>query len=196
MRSKRASLELSIRAIVIIVLAMTLLGLGLGFVRNIFGDIGQIREGVTEQVKQSIIDDLRTNDKKLSFPKTEIKIDKGSSEIITVGIRNKEDETLSYKTEFTVQSAPEGVNLSEPLKWFQYRKDIQELSTSEADVRNIRLDIPNNAKKGSYFLTFDIKKFLGIEKDEFGVPVLDINGNEKEIYEPYATKDFFIVVRG
>ncbi|MBS3127550.1 hypothetical protein J4410_00200 [Candidatus Woesearchaeota archaeon] len=41
---KKAALELSINAIVIIVLAMTLLGLGLGFIRNQFSEIGDIEE--------------------------------------------------------------------------------------------------------------------------------------------------------
>ncbi|MDP6648375.1 MAG: hypothetical protein QGH34_03210 [Candidatus Woesearchaeota archaeon] len=194
MINKKASLELSIRTIVIVILAMTLLGLGLGFVRSTFKDIRGISEDVTEQVRQQIIDDLITNDKKLSFTKTEVKIDRGSSEILTLGIRNKEDETLSYKMEFTSQSVPENVALNEPLNWLQYRKDIQELLSSEADVRSIRLDVPRDAKTGSYFLTFDANKFVGIQKDANGIPVLDENGNKIEIYEPYATKDLFIVV--
>ena len=43
MSNRKASLELSIQAIVIIVLAMTLLGLGLVFIKNIFGQaVGKI----------------------------------------------------------------------------------------------------------------------------------------------------------
>ena len=38
--NKKASLEMSIQAIVIVVLAMTLLGLGLGFIRGMFKNIG------------------------------------------------------------------------------------------------------------------------------------------------------------
>jgi len=175
MLNKKASLELSIRAIVIVVLAMTLLGLALGFVRSMFSDIGEIREDVTDQVRQQILNDLVSNDKKLSFPKTEIKIDKGGSEILAAGIRNKEDETLSYKMSFTSQSAPEGVELNAPLSWFQYSKNVHQLSTSDSDIRNIRLSIPTDAKQGSYFLTLDIKK--------------------DPTNEIYAQKDLFIVVR-
>jgi len=193
---KKASLELSIRTIVIVILAMTLLGLGLGFIRNMFSDIGGISGDVSEQIRQQIQDDLITNDKKLSFPKTEVKIDKGDSEILTVGIRNKEDEILSYKIKFTPHSVPDDVNLNDPMDWFQYRKDMQELSPSESDIRKIRLSVPKNTKTGSYLLTFDINKFLGIEKDGNGNPILDEQGNQIEIYEFYATKDIFIVVRG
>jgi len=176
---KKASLELSIRTIVIVILAMTLLGLGLGFIRNMFEDIEGISGDATEQIRQQIKDDLITNDRKLSFPKTEVKIDKGKSEILTVGIRNKQDETLSYRIKFTPHSVPDDANLNDPINWFQYRKDMQKLSSSESDITNIRLSVPKNAKTGSYLLSFDVIKI-----------------NDDETTENYATKDLFIVVRG
>ena len=194
MQNKKASLELSIRTIVIVILAMTLLGLGLGFIRNMFTDIGGIREDITEQVRQNIIADLRNNDKKISFPKTEVEIDKGSSEILTVGIRNKEDDTFMYKMGFTPISGPDDLSLIN--NWFQFGEDKYELSASESDIRNVRLSIPRTAKTGSYFLTFDVNKFLGVQVDGNGAIILDDEGNSIEVYESYATKDFFIVVRG
>jgi|ETN02SMinimDraft_4_1059925.scaffolds.fasta_scaffold92952_2 hypothetical protein len=175
MLNKKASLELSIRTIVIVILAMTLLGLGLGFIRNMFSDIGGLSEDVTEQIRQQVLNDLITNDKKVSFPKTEIKIGKGDAEILVVGIRNKEDEILSYKMSFTSQSAPEGAEVNAPLSWLQYNQNVHQLSSSDSDVRNIRLNIPRDAKAGSYFLTFDVKK--------------------DPTNEIYAQKDLFIVVR-
>jgi len=175
MLNKKASLELSIRTIVIVILAMTLLGLGLGFIRNMFSDIGGLSEDVTEQIRQQVLNDLITNDKKVSFPKTEIKIGKGDAEILVVGIRNKEDEILSYKMSFTPQSAPEDDEVNAPLSWLQYNQNVHQLSSSDSDVRSIRLNIPRDAKAGSYFLTFDVKK--------------------DPTNEIYAQKDLFIVVR-
>lgn len=180
-RNKRASLELSIRAIVIVILAMTLLGLGLGFIRTMFKDIGGITTDVTEQIRQQILDDLITNDKRVSFPKTQILIDKGGSEIITVGIRNKQDNKLYYDMKFTAVSDPDGIlfDIDNP-PWFQYgRGEGYELTAADSDVRNIRLSIPTGVKAGSYFLTFQI---LDSDRPD----------NENE----YAIKDFFIVVRG
>jgi len=176
---KKASLELSIRTIVVIILAMTLLGLGLGFIRNTFTDIGGLSGDVSEQIRQQIQDDLITNDKKLSFPKTEVKIDKGKSEILTVGIRNKEDDILTYNIQFTSHSVPDSVDLDEPLSWFQFREDTQQLSSSESDISKIRLNVPKNAKTGSYLLSFDVIKI-----------------NDDNSTENYATKDLFIVIRG
>jgi len=181
MFNKRASLELSIRAIVIVVLAMTLLGLGLGFVRNMFEDIGGISSDVTEQVRQRILDDLITNDKKISFPKTEIIIDKGGSETLTVGVRNKKDSSLNYKIEFIPISGPDDQPFSiDNPSWFQFGKDTTySLTAADSDARNIRLSIPTRTNAGSYFLTFNVLD------DDLPRP-----------NNIYGTKDFFIVVRG
>ena len=181
--NKKASLEISIQAIVIVVLAMTILGLGLGFVRNMFKNISSTTEDVTEQVRQKILDDLITGDKKISFPKSEVIIDKGGSTILSVGIRNKNNGPLHYTMKFTPISytSADGTQTSgifpidSPL-WFQFAVDTFTLTQADSEVRNIRLNIPRSVSSGSYFLTFDIK--------------------DEDTSEIYAQKDFFIVVRG
>ena len=188
-KGRKASLELSIQAIVIVVLAMTLLGLGLGFIRNMFKDIGGLSGDVSQQVREKILDDLITNDKKIAFPKTEIVIDKGGSEVLTVGIRNKQDQTLNYKMGFTSISGPDG-NFAignELNSWFQYGTVKYELSAANSDVRNIRLSVPSSAKAGSYFLTFDVIE-LGDNPET--------SQKETDFESIYATKDIFIIVRG
>ncbi|MBL7056328.1 hypothetical protein ISS07_05425 [Candidatus Woesearchaeota archaeon] len=182
-RNKKASLELSIRAIVIVILAMTLLGLGLGFVRNMFKDIGGITTDVSEQIRQQILDDLITSDKKISFPKTQIIMDKGGSEILTVGIRNKQDSSLNYRIEFNTISGPEGDLSGSSLdEWFQYSTAEASLVAADSTVRNIRLNIPSRGtSSGSYFLTFD---------------VINVDSSLGQPDYIYGQKDFFIVVRG
>ncbi len=181
---KKASLEISIQAIVIVVLAMTLLGLGLGFIRKQFTGLSNIQEEVSEQVKQKILDDLISGDKKVSFPRTEIVIDKGGSQILTVGIRNKKDSVLRYKMRFKPVSDPNGnlFDIETPKRWFQledYARQDYRLAAADSEIRNIRLNIPTEVGAGSYFLTFEV-----VDDD---VPALD---------NVYAQKDFFIVVRG
>ena len=179
--NKKASLEISIQAIVIVVLAMTLLGLGLGFIRGLFKNISSTTEDVTEQVRQKILDDLITGDKKVSFPKTEIIIDKGGSVVLTVGVRNKKDTPLHYKMRFTPISGPDGAPFSiDNPSWFQFAQNqVYTLTSADSEVRNIRLSIPTAVSSGSYSLTFDVV-------DDDLPPPSNI----------YAQKDFFIVVRG
>ena len=85
---KKGSLELSINAIIIVVLAMTLLGLGLGFIRGMFKKITGTTETVQEQVKEQILEDLRTGDKKLSFPSVNVNLERGSTTTIAFGVKN------------------------------------------------------------------------------------------------------------
>ena len=185
--NKRASLEMSIQAIVIVVLAMTLLGLGLGFIKGMFKNITSTTEDVSEQVRQKVLDDLIQTDKKVSFPKTEIEIDKGGSTVLTVGIRNRNDAALKYKILFTTVKGPPvtppeeevtSAQLSEFSNYFQYNKNaIYELAAAGSDVRSIRLSIITSiAKSGSYLVRFDV-----------------IDNSDNSIY---ATKSFFVVVRG
>ena len=179
--NKKASLEISIQAIVIVVLAMTLLGLGLVFIRNQFSGLGSIQEEVQEQVKGKILDDLLSGDKRVSFPRTDLTIDKGGAQVLTVGVRNKKDTPLHYKMRFNPIQGPDGAPFStDNPSWFQFAQNqVYTLSAAESDVRNIRLSIPTRVQSGSYFLTFDI-----IDDD------LPPPGNI------YAQKDFFINVRG
>ena len=162
---------------------MTLLGLGLGFTRTIFKDIGGISGDVTEQIRQQILDDLITNEKKVSFPKSQIVIDKGGSEILTVGIRNKGDTPLCYNILFDAIRDEDGVRF-EADDWFQYAPDpadpCETIPPADAVVKNVRLKVPK-VDAGSYFLQFKVID------DDF--PLSDPESI-------YASKDFFIVVRG
>src|SRR3989338_10113140 len=97
MRSnKRASLELSVNAIVIVVLAFAMLGLGLIFVRNLFSGITETTTQVEEQVKQQILDDLRTGNKPLSFPVQRVKVGVGDKKDLAFGVLNTQDDILNY----------------------------------------------------------------------------------------------------
>lgn len=181
--NKKASLEISIQAIVIVVLAMTLLGLGLGFIRGMFKNIGSTTEDVTEQVRQRVLDDLITGDKKVSFPKTEIIVDKGGSQVLTVGIRNKKDTPLYYKMKFNPISGPDGgpFSIDNP-RWFQleeYSRQRYKLDAADSEIRSIRLSMPTSASSGSYFLTFEV-----------------VDDDLQPPHNVYAQKDFFIVVKG
>ena len=177
--NKKASLEISIQAIVIVVLAMTLLGLGLGFISGMFKNITSTTQDVTEQVRQRVLDDLISGDKKVSFPKTEIGVDKGGSEVLTVGVRNKKDTTLHYKMRFNPISGPEGAPFTvDNPSWFQFAETSYTLAAADAEVRNIRLSMPTGTPAGSYFLTFDV-----------------IDDDLQSPNNIYAQKDFFIIVR-
>ncbi len=182
--NKKASLEMSIQAIVIVVLAMTLLGLGLGFIKGMFRNITSTTEDVSEQIRQRVLDDLVQGDKKISFPKTEIVVKSGEATILTVGVRNKEAVDLIYRVKFNLID-PDPTTATEPLirdfeKNFQFKTGDYTLHAADADIRNIRLTIPTGTPQRSYFLTFKVEQ----------------KNPATNLFESYAEKDFFVVVRG
>src|SRR3989344_5457261 len=96
---KKGDLNLSIQLIVVVVIAFVVLGLGLNFVRSQFRNIEETSGSVQEQVRQQILDDLRTGNKKLSFPATTITMEKGGSRDIAIGVKNigETSGSLSYR---------------------------------------------------------------------------------------------------
>ena len=179
--NKKASLEISIQAIVIVVLAMTLLGLGLGFIRGMFKGITDVNEQVTGDVRAKIGRQLIETDEKVAFPRSEINIKRGDSSIIEVGINNKGNFDLLYKMSFkAISSSPDvgPTKLAESEEWFQYSGEEHTLLAANFDVRQIRISVPKGADQGSYFFNFDI---------------LQAPYGTSDIY---AQKDFFVVVTG
>jgi len=156
--NKKASLNLSIQMIVIVVIAFVVLGLGLGFVRNQFSIFEETSTSVQEQIKQQILDDLRTGNKKLSFPATSMMIERGKSKDIAIGVKNTQNVNLQYSITVDVKQMQEGTivtaeELNEQVTFF-YDKDASDLTPTDARVHSIRVSTPG--LKGSYLVKLSI----------------------------------------
>lgn len=173
MMLKKGSLNLSIEAIVIVVIAFVVLGLGLGFVRGQFKQMTETSGSVQEQIKQQILDDLRTGNKKLSFPSSELKIEAASSSVMAVGIKNTGDSTLKFKIELEDLSntcSSSGVaaikSSTQPGDYcaaFYWNSQEQSLNAGDSNVYNIKYFAPS--KKGSYL--YKIKVTDTVKNGEF-----------------------------
>ncbi len=158
-RSKKADLNMSIQAIVIIVLAMTLLGLGINFIRGQFGSLTETTSSVQEQIKQQILDDLRTGNKKLSFPASEVTMERSDATVIAIGVKNTGNQQLEFKID--MGCTQEGID-------FLYQADKPyTLSTADAQVYPIRVTAP--ATTGTFLCSVTILEGESIyaEKDFF-----------------------------
>ncbi|MBW2984230.1 hypothetical protein KY361_03890 [Candidatus Woesearchaeota archaeon] len=187
-KSKRSSLNISINAIVIIVLAMTFLGLGLGFVRNMFGGITETTFTVQDQIKQQILDDLRTGDKKLSFPTNELQIVHGDAKVLAIGIKNTEVSALNFEidikyipasgaAEEILPGTPKDIVIGSETKTlgaFVWDSTTQILGTNEASVYPIKFTA--GATTGTYIVKIQVAKAGDSGTGE------------------YASKSFFITI--
>jgi len=85
--NKKAALELSITAIVVLIIAITILGLGIGFIKKQFGAgtelVGKELSGIKEQIKESV----RTGGELLVFSVPE-QVSIGKPKGTFIGVRN------------------------------------------------------------------------------------------------------------
>jgi hypothetical protein len=102
--TKKASLDLSINAIVILILAITMLGLGLAFMRNIFGSATKEFEEVSGTVKKQMIDQMKESTKIVDLSRPKVELKPGESTQVFIGFKNDGSKTKN----FTIRSDPEG----------------------------------------------------------------------------------------
>ena len=180
MKLKKGSLELSINAIIIIVLALTLLGLGLAFIRNQITSLGDTTTAVQEQIRQQILDDLRTGNKKLSFPTSEIKIQSNGETVVAIGVKNVEDNDLNFRIEMYDLTTPGAETLltsgTATGSRFFWDTSNQVLSVGEANVYGIKLFAPQGADTYLY-----------------KVKIIDLDETDPSKAE-YSSKTFFVRV--
>ncbi len=186
MLNKKGALELSIQTIVIIVIAMTILGLGLAFVRSQFEQVSTISTEVQQQVREQITGQLRASGEKISFPR-DITFTRGEPKTITLGVQNVGERILYFKVDMKWDEGnsdfPDDVDDDAKRKVFfglRWDQNCQQLLPADADVYGIRADPPRTP--GTFALRADILSFTD---DKCAVK------NDPEIY---TTKLAFITV--
>jgi len=190
---KKGSLNLSIQAIVIIVIAFVVLGLGLTFVRSQFKSMGETAGAVQEQISQQILEDLRTGNKKLSFPTEEVKVNGGESKGLAIGVKNTGEAPLEFKLVLAIIDDVTGeekglgnkqeVDVVEggttyTLGKFIWNPASQKLGVGESNVYPVKFLAGHHS--GTY--TFVVK-------------IMDTKGTpDTSDDEAYASKSFFITI--
>ncbi len=184
-RGKKGSLNLSIEAIVIVVIAFVVLGLGLGFVKGQFAQITDTSSSVQDQIQQQIMDDLRRSNNKLSFPSDELSLEIKDEEVHAVGIKNTDDQSKYFAVTFHVKDGADFVDFvsGEELTLNSNSADAEifwdneyrEVSAGDTDIIKFSLTAPD--KQGTYLY----KIVLWEADDSSGTNVAE-----------YATANFFV----
>ena len=167
---KKASLNLSIQMIVVVVIAFVVLGLGLGFVRTQFKSIGETTSAVQEQIKQQILDDLRTGTKKLSFPANEVKLSRSESSVTAFGVKNNDPGNLDFTIDVVALEGGQQVIAADG---FLVTREVETLGPAESRVIPLRITAGTDTGTGQY-----------------KIQILYADGTK------YDSKNFFITVQG
>lgn len=173
---KKGSLNMSIEVIIVVVIAFVVLGLGLSFVRSQFKTMSETTSSVQEQIKQQILDDLRTGDKKLSFPASEVTIGKKESSVTAIGVKNTKQGLMKYKVDIKSMGGQEifGKDITDN---FLYVQEAEELGPTDTRVIPVRITSETAAGTG-----------------QFKLAIYDVTAGEPG--ELYDSKTFFITVTG
>src|SRR3989344_6994851 len=151
-KNKKAAIELSIGTVVIIVLAMSMLILGLVLVRNIFkgatDSVDEINEGVSSEIKKLFQDEGEKGVVRLSS--SEAVVEQGKEFGFAFGVRNIGGLTSSdftYSTSATAVSpdCPSSLTPTEANKWILFGGGSMSATEGKIDEKIIRLKIPENA---------------------------------------------------
>ena len=159
--TKKGSLDVSIQAIVIVVIALTVLGLGLGFVKSTFKDIGETSKGVQAKIKEQILEDLRVSGKKVSIT-SQVNLERGKEALENIGIVNTglTEKTFGVKIEFIKKQNPDGTEDQTPeagteIIFFYSNLVEKKLSPTAGDVIPITISAKSSAA-GNYLYKVDV----------------------------------------
>lgn len=85
--NKKAALELSITAIVVLIIAITVLGLGIGFIKKQFGAGTELVQKELSNIKEQLKEQVRTGGELLVFSVPE-QVSIGKPQGVIIGVRN------------------------------------------------------------------------------------------------------------
>jgi len=99
---KKGSLSLSINAIVVLIMAITMLGLGLAFMRNTFKSAASSMEGATAEIEKQTIDSLKSSGKKVGVSQASLELGPKEKKGVIVAVTNTLDSNSPYYVEYKI----------------------------------------------------------------------------------------------
>ena len=202
---KKAALQLSINAIVVLILAITILGLGIGFIRNQFGGLTARFEDVEAEIQDQLITKIRESGDLLVFNRAELEVTQGKKDTFFIGVKNTDSntqgDTVCYRmgvrciralqadnrcdldryTDDVIVGGQIGSRQTE-LSWFALFDEV-DINNLDVGVYPVSVQIPK-AKPDTYLMEFVV------EKDKSN----GICGGGGE-FESFQSKQFFVVLR-
>ncbi len=93
--NKKGAVELSMTTIIIIVMGITILSLGLVWIRSVFTDVGELTSGSFEQGESQIAEIFGQSNEEVALSPSEVTMTQGEQETATLAIRNQESGVIT-----------------------------------------------------------------------------------------------------
>jgi len=156
---KKGDLSLSINAIVILILAITMLGLGLAFMRNIFGKATGEFEEVSGTVQKQMIDQMKSSEKVVDISGAVYEIKPGEKKMAYIGFKNTGNTQKNFMINSINANSLSGITnncgIDNSNVILEYKKTSTEVKPGATTVLPINIKAGSNAQKDSCF--FEIK---------------------------------------
>jgi hypothetical protein len=152
--NKKGAMELSVNMIVILVLAMTLLGLGITITRYIVDRTRTMVEDTFSKIEEELTSKLDTGDDDVVFSKTQLNVPRGSEKLEGFGIRNQGNQELKLGIHFFAVDCPGTCDQDDVESWFTYIKGNEKyvVKPGERMVKDVLIKIPKTATTGLYLI--------------------------------------------
>jgi hypothetical protein len=204
--NKKAALQLSINAIVILILAITILSLGIAFIKTQFGALTERFVEVSAEIKSELINKIKDTGELLVFNRVEIEAKLGKPEEFYIGIKNTAPNLNDPAKPVCFVLAVKCINAlngecfdgrnniyvggndmslgpgNDPeVKWFSLFSEV-DIKTGEVNVYPVTLQIAQ-ALPDTYLMEFSVYKYQDGGDCETGGVVDE---------RPYQSRQFFI----
>ena len=198
---KKASLNLSINAIVVLILAVTMLGLGLMFMKNMFGKSIKQLEDVSNDIKDQTIQRVKESNQKVAFLKEDVEIKRSETKEMYFGVLNELSEAQSFLIRagcYKVMSTnPDGTPGDPTGVKFECMDSTIPLEKNEVAVNKLVIKAEPNALQSTYQCYI----FVDPEITELTAPSTDPTSEggsycgSEGVKGSYYRKYFFVTVK-
>ena len=183
---KKKGIQMGIEFVIVIVIAVLILTLGTGFIRNLFKNINTIGITVTEQAIKDLSEDLKKDPNKKCILTTgdEATGKRDVENTFKVLVNNKDPQAGCYKLTFSASGTRP---LTEALGWIDTFQTVW-IGGGEVTDIPVLMRIPADSPTGKFLFQFETGK----------LPVLDstscsrINGTAVTAPSAYCVQRFFL----
>ena len=178
-RNKKADLSLSINAIVVLILAITMLGLGLAFMKNIFGKATEEFQEVGGTVRKQMIDQMKDSDKIVDLSRPQIDMKTGEKKQVYMAFKNEgssEEEFIIDEAEVVSTSLSGienncGLSSESSYIYLQFKKEPTPVQPGKVFVLPINIISKSSADEDTCYFELPVIKADGTQVDKLGLTV-------------------------
>lgn len=149
--NRKGAIEMSMTTIIIVILGVTLLSLGLMFVRNIFGGMSETTDSVLGSSESMVNELFGESDAILSMRPDSVTVKQGDTSTMKLYVRNTGNDPATFTLSMEITDGP-----STTAPWIRLGTKSKQLQPGQAWQKAITL-VPTktDAKPGIYSITIN-----------------------------------------